>query len=410
MPRPVKQLAVLLFIRSFRFFLGSGRIVRSALIASGRMLLVITVRVGGPLYRWSHTARLFLHKKIRLLPTQPRFVVGTVVLLLLLIGLSDNWSHQDLELDPFGSRPLFMILDRIRSGEAERNEITQENQNLLSDHPQTTVISGQTAMLKPQILSSDSSRKTPTTYSVATGDTLSSIAERFDLNITTILWENKLSLSSTLRIGQELTILPVNGIRHTIKNGDTIESLAKRYNADAEKILTFNAIKSTAPLRLATDLIIPDGRPAYEPPAQPRTRLARIERFFTKKVTQPVKRLGQMLWPTPVRRLTQYFSWRHPGIDIKGAMGTPVYAAGEGTVTEAGWNRGGYGNQVILTHTDGKRTRYAHLSRISVKVAEGVRQGEVIGLVGSTGRSTGPHLHFEVIAGGRRLNPLGILR
>lgn len=410
MPKPVKQLAVLLFIRSFRFFLGSGRIVRSVLLTCGRMLLVITVCAGGPLYRWSHTARLFLERKMRLLPTQPRVVVGTVVLLLLLVGLSDNWSHQDLELDPFGNRPLFMILDRIRSGEIESNDGTQENQDFLSDHPQTTVINGQTAMLKPQILTSDSNRKTPTTYSVTSGDTLSSIAERFGLNITTILWENKLSLSSTLRIGQELTILPVNGIRHTIKNGDTIESLARRYSADAEKILAFNALKSTAPLRLATDLIIPDGRPLYEPPAQPRTRLARIERFITSRIQQPARRLGQMLWPTPLRRLTQYFSWRHPGIDIKGAMGSPVYAASEGTVSEAGWNRGGYGNQVILTHTDGKRTRYAHLSRINVKAGEGVRQGEIIGLVGSTGRSTGPHLHFEVIAGGRRLNPLGVLR
>ena len=112
-----------------------------------------------------------------------------------------------------------------------------------------------------------------------------------------------------------------------------------------------------------------------------------------------------MLWPATVRRITQYFNWRHRGIDIAGPTGTLIYAALDGMVEISGWNSGGYGYQIVLRHSNGMKTRYAHSSKLFVSVGQKVTKGEVIALMGSTGRSTGSHLHFEVVVGGVRVNP-----
>lgn len=411
MPRPVKKIAALALIRIFRFFLSTGRVVRSALLFTGRSTIATAILIGGPIYRWSHAARLFVRANHRLLEKRPHVATALVLGIVFTLGLSDTWAHRNVELDPFGSRPIFSLLERLRPSRTPDVLDMPSSDIDLGDQPQTAMTNEQTTVLKPQILTTTSGRKTPTTYAVAPGDSLSSIADRFGLKITTLLWTNKLTPTNTLQIGQELTVLPVDGMIHVVKSGDTVESIAKRYNADAEKILSFNGLKPRATLRLAMNLIVPDGRPTYEPPpTQPKTRLARIQKFISRTIEQPIRRLGAFLWPTAFRHLNQYFSWYHPGVDIKGTLGSPVYAAADGTITQAGWNRGGYGNQVIIDHPDGRSTRYAHLSKIDVEIGDNIKQGQVIGLVGSTGRSTGPHLHFEVIAGGRRLNPLGFLR
>ncbi len=409
-PRPVKQFAVLLLVRGFHFAVTGLRLISRVAIASGHMLVAIVIAIGGPMYRWMHALRLRSRASLEYMRAHPKIALGAFLVLVTVVGSADSALNRSPSLDPFGSRILFQLLDTNNEEGAATLATDPDALGSEGSLAVTTMINGDTAVLKPQILSPLATRKTPTTYRIASGDTLSSIAERFGLKLTTILWENKLSLRSTLRLGQELTILPVDGVRHTVKSGDTVAAIAKRYQTEPEKILSFNGLKEGTTLRLAMDLIVPDGRPAYVAPPVNRTRLARVERFLTRTFVQPAQRLGNMLWPTQVRRLTQYFSWRHPGIDIKGAMGTPVYAAIAGVVREAGWNRGGYGNQVVLEHPDGKQTRYAHLSKINTSVGTSVKQGAVIGLVGSTGRSTGPHLHFEVIAGSRRLNPMGLLR
>ena len=111
-------------------------------------------------------------------------------------------------------------------------------------------------------------------------------------------------------------------------------------------------------------------------------------------------------WPTAGHNITQYYSWRHTGIDIANKSGTAIYAADAGTVEIVGWNSGGYGNQIIIDHGGGKKTRYAHLSSFGVQAGETVSKGQYIGGMGSTGRSSGSHLHFEVIIDGKRYNPL----
>jgi len=116
-----------------------------------------------------------------------------------------------------------------------------------------------------------------------------------------------------------------------------------------------------------------------------------------------------MNWPTVGHYITQYYSWRHQGLDIANKIGTPLYAADAGVIETAGWGRG-YGNQIVINHGGGKKTRYAHLSKFYTKKGQKVDKGEAIGTMGSTGRSTGPHLHFEIIINNIKYNPLNYIR
>ena len=112
-----------------------------------------------------------------------------------------------------------------------------------------------------------------------------------------------------------------------------------------------------------------------------------------------------MNWPTVGHRITQYYSWRHRAVDIANKTGTSIYAADAGTINVVGWGKG-YGNQIVINHGGGKKTRYAHLSKFYVKRGQKVGKGETIAAMGSTGWSTGPHVHFEVIINGKKYNPL----
>jgi murein DD-endopeptidase MepM/ murein hydrolase activator NlpD len=116
-----------------------------------------------------------------------------------------------------------------------------------------------------------------------------------------------------------------------------------------------------------------------------------------------------MAWPTQGHRITQYYSWRHHGLDIANKTGTPLYSSDAGRVQYAGWSNG-YGNNVIIDHGGGKQTRYAHLSKFYCNTGDSVAKGETIGAMGNTGWSTGPHLHFEVIINGTKYNPLNYIR
>lgn len=236
------------------------------------------------------------------------------------------------------------------------------------------------------------------TYTVQMEDTILGIAEKFGLNPNTILWANH-DLSENpflLEIGQELIILPVDGVYHKVKAGDTVEKLAKRYRVTPDKIVNFplnNLQSKDDPLVPGTMLIIPDGDAT--PPEPPAVR-----------APSAPWRSRNMVWPTRGRVTQGYWLPAHPAIDIGSYIGTPVWAADDGVVAEAGWSSYGYGNYILIRHYDGFSTLYAHLSRIDVAPGEAVGRGQQIGAVGSTGRSTGPHLHLEVRYNGRAYNPL----
>lgn len=240
-------------------------------------------------------------------------------------------------------------------------------------------------------------------YVVQPGDVVSTIASKFGVNVNTLLWENNLTAYTTIRPGQTLKILPLNGVSHRVKKGDNLNAIAKKYQGDAAKILEFNKIASLDELQIDQVLIIPGGvKQAVI--AQPSYTVKNI-------ISPPVAISGsKMQWPTSSFRITQYYHLRHSGVDIGNKTGQPIYAAEGGMVEVSGWNSGGYGYYVIINHGNGFKTLYGHASKLYVTKGQQVNRGAVIAAIGSTGRSTGPHLHFEIISTGRKINPLGYIR
>jgi len=168
-------------------------------------------------------------------------------------------------------------------------------------------------------------------------------------------------------------------------------------------------------LKIGQKLLIPGGVKLTTQTASSRNRnvsgLSVIRNLVTPSNSKAAPSSAKMVWPTVGHRITQYFSWRHNGVDIGNKVGTPLYAADDGVVVTStgGWN-GGYGNTIVIDHGGGVKTRYGHASKLLVKAGESVERGQLIALMGSTGRSTGSHLHFEVIIKGSRYNPLNYIK
>lgn len=235
-------------------------------------------------------------------------------------------------------------------------------------------------------------RKEVSEYIVKEGDTLGGIAASYNLNLTTILWANNLSERSLIRPGQRITILPVDGILHKVKSGETLSSLSLTYQVYTEEILDINDISSDGFIAAGETLIIPGAKPL--PPAIKRT-------IPTERILADVR--GALVNPAPGARRSQGLHWRN-AVDIANSCGSPVVAAASGSIAVAdgtGWN-GGFGKYVIIQHPEGFATLYGHLSQIFVASGEGAAQGQAIGSIGSTGQSTGCHVHFEVRGG---INP-----
>lgn len=219
-------------------------------------------------------------------------------------------------------------------------------------------------------------------YTAKEGDTLSEIATRFGVTANTIRWANGINSKGTIRIGQELIILPVSGVQYTVKKGDTLSTIAKSYDADMDEILNFNII-SADQIVVGQKLIIP-GAIVHESAVTTSSSGG-----ASKKVNGYV---------VPVKgRITQGPHGRRQAIDIGAPIGTPIYAACSGTIIIAkitGYN-GGYGKYIVDQCNVGGQTIYGHMNGLVASVGDHVTAGDLIGYVGSTGNSTGPHLHFE---------------
>lgn len=244
------------------------------------------------------------------------------------------------------------------------------------------------------------------TYAVREGDSLSGIADMFDVSMNTILWANNLSSKEAVRPGMTLVILPVSGIRHKVASGDTLASLAKKYGSDADEIASYNGLSRAEGLSSGETVIIPGGELATKAPAK-----AKAAPKATASKIKTGGSLGAVLGtgntasgasssfanPAPAGRLSQgIHGWN--GVDLAAPSGSPINAAAAGTVIVSrvgGWN-GGYGNYVVIDHGNGVQTLYAHMSTDAVSVGDTVSRGQNIGTVGNTGQSTGYHLHFEV--------------
>ncbi len=242
-------------------------------------------------------------------------------------------------------------------------------------------------------------------YVVQPNDTVTRIAAKYHLAPDSIMWANEKLENDPdmLSVGQELNIPPADGVLYAVQKGDTLQAVALRFKADANAIANepFNQatheLKANPPLLVAgAFLMVPGGSKPY---------VARSPGVVPSSGSGSVKGTNSFIWPARACVTQSFYSW-HSGVDLAAALGTPVYAADSGVVISAatGWNYG-YGNMILIDHGNGFVTRYGHLSAFAVVRGQAVKKGALIGRMGSTGHSTGPHVHFEVIYKGSYRNP-----
>jgi LysM repeat protein len=227
------------------------------------------------------------------------------------------------------------------------------------------------------------------TYVVRSGDNLAKIAEMFDVSVNTILWANDMTKNSPLKVGQNLVILPVSGVMHTVVKGDTLSTIAKKYSGDIREIASFNDLKITDRISIGDTILIPDGQASSS--IRPSTSGSSLA------VNTGPTYDGYYIKPFVGGHRTQGIHG-YNGVDYGMPVGTSLYAAAAGTVLiskDSGYN-GGYGSYVVIKHPNNTQTVYGHMSGVTVSVGQKVTQGQTIGYSGNTGRSTGPHLHFEI--------------
>ncbi len=375
-------------------------------------------------FRYNNKLAIFLNNKL-VIPLILIFLASTVI--------TNNIAAKESTREDFGRNSLLFTMVKDEFGgheiiednkpanindtsyrqniaEVESINAIEPNSTLVLAEEELTVTQGGSALVKQNLISPEQvrTRTEVEEYTVEPGDTASSIARKFGLSVNTMLWSNNLKTYSIIKPGQTLKILPENGLLHKITKGDTLEKIADKYQADEINIIESNDDLDPTTLTINSILFIPNGVPPA-PKIVPRAKSSlSIKNIFTPPTANP-NTGTKLLWPANSRRINQYYSWRHTGLDIDGNTGDPAYAPESGKVTRAGWNRG-YGYNVIIDHGNGIVTLQGHMSRLLVKKGDTVKRGDVIALIGSTGWSTGPHIHLEVRINGRKVNPLGYIK
>jgi len=295
---------------------------------------------------------------------------------------------------------IFLIFTAVVAGPiiAENNPFAFQDKilassSVLSYNPyESSVLTATSA--KPEIIE----------YEVKKGEALASIASKFGISVDSIKWSNNLK-SDIIKPGQILKIPPEDGVIHKVAAGESIYSIAKKYDVAAQNIVNFpmNDFLDLDNFTLAIGqyLFVPGGK-VVEKPLPEATR-------FVAQIQAGLRGTSNFIWPTS-GSITQYPVWYHMALDIANPGAPAILAADSGTVSYAGCLSWGYGCHVVIDHGNGYQTLYAHLSRYDVEAGQSVSQGQVIGMMGSTGRSTGTHLHFEIRQGGQLLNPLNFLK
>lgn len=261
---------------------------------------------------------------------------------------------------------------------------------------------------EPGSATSEQQPKKPRIYTVQDGDTIASIAAQFNISANTILWANGITERDILKIGDHLTILPTTGVLHTVRSGDTVLAIAIKYDADLQATIAYNNLGEDAKLAIGQKIIVPDGYAHATVPTSVPSIVSEDVKLATESPPDSAPSTGSgFAWPTASRHISQYFRWGHTGIDIDDRSRPPIYAAETGTIEFTGW-LGGYGRLVVVNHGDGLSTYYAHVDKVYVTKGQKVSKGDAIAQIGSTGRSTGPHVHFEVRKNGLPINPLSM--
>jgi len=233
-----------------------------------------------------------------------------------------------------------------------------------------------------------------TIYVVRKGDSLGQVAEMFDITPDTILSANDMQKGEKLKEGDILLILPFSGVEHTVAKGETLQGIAKKYGVDLDEILIHNDVEAGDSLAIGEKLMIPGGTLSGAAVAKKPGSTSKVPSYSQTGLKNAT---GYYINPLPQGKKSRGTSATHKGVDFGAPTGTPIRAAADGIVTFArlGYN-GGFGNMVIISHQNGTETVYGHMSKLGTTPGAKVEAGDIIGYVGSTGRSTGPHLHFEV--------------
>jgi murein DD-endopeptidase MepM/ murein hydrolase activator NlpD len=235
-------------------------------------------------------------------------------------------------------------------------------------------------------------------YVVRKGDSIGQVADMFNVSANTILWANDMKKGDKLVEGDTLIILPVDGRKHVVAAGDTLRKIASKYSADVLDVAGYNGLSLEDQLTVGQELIIPNAdidAPASSTTSKSSSLASSGGKTASVKSYQNIS--GYFINPVPgYSRRSQGYHGKN-AIDLAAPTGSRILASAPGTVIAAklGYN-GGYGNVVIVQHPNGTRTLYAHMSKLGTHTGAKVERGEVIGYVGSTGHSTGPHLHFEI--------------
>jgi LysM repeat protein len=371
-----------------------------------------------------------------------RYTIHGAVLLVVLVAAGANLqlSQARAEADTFGEKSLLYAIVTDQSVEVideyvdysrpVSSQVIDESTlrpflpaNSPDPATPTSLVLGEGILSQTSVSSTTADTLAPregtVTYTVGTGDTLSTIAHKFGITLNTLLWANNLTVRSVIKPGNSLSILPVSGVEHTVKSGDTVNAVAKKYGVNAADVLAYNKLPTGTALKVGTKLIVPGGE-FKAPVAVSPVRNVAVKDIFTgtpSSVGAPGTKpaAGKMLWPTDLKYVVRGLSWTHTGLDIDcdgHANGTSTnnnYAAADGIVQFSGAKRG-YGNTVEINHGNGIVTRYGHFYQLYVKAGEQITMGTPLGKCGSTGNSTGTHLHFEVVVNGKFKNPLDYLR
>ncbi len=418
-----------------------------------------------PIYRLGVMLKLRIHRLA--LPTRGivlfvitnRYLLHIAIAAIAVLTVAVNIQTKQVHAQDVGQKSVLFAMATDQANdiveETVRPEVVVQNSSYLGsatvigvphidfDYDTSDQVDQTTSQAKPGTIAPQPTENVPQTsisqrvrtenYTVQDGDTISTIAHRFSVNIGTILWNNNLTDRQYIRPGDVLKIPAASGILVTVKKGDTLSRLAVKYDGDAAEIAKANQLSADGALTVGSELLIPGG----QPPAlvQVRTQVVANETPVKRPIvsdsgdaseSEPVVPPSSipkppkadvsgvasthLAWPTSGHVITQYYGWKHTGIDIDGDYSSPLYAAADGVVEKAGWNTGGYGLMILIDHPNGMKTRYGHASKMFVKAGETVKKGDVIAMMGTTGRSTGTHLHFEVYVNGVRTNPLGYIR
>jgi murein DD-endopeptidase MepM/ murein hydrolase activator NlpD len=361
-------------------------------------------------------------------PDRPGLRILVTLVMISVLGILAYLAFQRLTQARGGTSAEKDPAAALAQAVADPRDIPVEVASVPYNIPETIAYTG--IQRKPEFKTTipERSRVDVITYTVQQGDTLFEIADKYSIKPETLLWGNFETLKDNphfLKEGQVLNILPVNGTYYEWHDGDTLAGVAGLFKVDPQDIIDFSGnpfdltTMNTQSFGLAPGawLVVPGGtRPIKDwgPPTITRSNPA-AARYYGEgscgSVYEGAIGNSTFIWPTVGRDISGYgYSGIHPGVDIGGALGAPIFSVDNGVVVFAGWSDYGYGYMVVIDHGNGYQTAYAHLSAVSVGCGQSVFQGGTIGALGSTGNSSGPHLHFELSFNGAKPNPLDYIR